>query len=147
MRNPFLAYRQTSAHTAPPGQLVLMLLDGAVRYLEGARLSFGKEDPLEFNMGVHNNVQRAQAILSELNSALDLKAGGQFADTMRALYNYLDRRLDESNRRKDLAGIQESLDRLTVLRDAWAEMLRKQGTGAPPEPDMALSRMGLAAVG
>lgn len=128
LRNPWQSYQKVSTHTASPGRLVLMLYEGAIRFLERALEGFQLEDPLEFNLTIHNNVQRAQQILDELNQSLDLQNGGDLATTLRGLYLYLDGRLTESNMRKQPAGIEETLMRLRVLRDAWSEMLQKQGT-------------------
>ncbi|MCZ7637240.1 MAG: flagellar export chaperone FliS [Verrucomicrobia bacterium] len=123
---PWTSYRQTSTQTASPGQLVLMLYDGALRFLAQALEGFRQEDPLAFNQTINNNVLRAQSILGELNSTLDMDRGGALARTLRALYDYLDDRLTESNLGKRADGIQDVIRRLTVLRDAWAEMLRGQ---------------------
>ena len=120
------SYRQVATQTASPGQLVVMLYDAAVNSLERAMAGFEKDDPIEFNQTIHNNVTRAQDIINELNSSLNMAAGGDFALTMRRLYDYMNRRLVESNLRKDPAGIREVANRLTVLRDAWAEALRNQ---------------------
>jgi flagellar protein FliS len=125
MRDPWRSYRQVAAKTASPGKLVLMLFDGAIRFLETARMGFDKDDPLEFNLTINNNIQKAQAIVSELSASLDLQQGGQFAQTMQSLYFYIDRRLDESNRHKEPSGLEDALKRLTELREAWAEMLQK----------------------
>ena len=110
-----------------------MLYDGAIRFLEQACQGFALDDPQEFNQRIHNNVQRAQAIINELNLALDMSAGGDFSANQRRLYNYLDRRLQESNLQKNEPGIREVIQRLTVLRDAWAEMLRNHH-GSPAAP-------------
>ncbi|MBE7498738.1 MAG: flagellar export chaperone FliS [Verrucomicrobiales bacterium] len=127
---PWTSYRQTSTQTASPGQLVLMLYDGALRFLAQALEGFRHEDPLAFHQTISNNVLRAQSILGELNSTLDMDRGGALARTLRALYDYLDDRLTESNFRKRADGIQDAMRRLTVLRDAWAEMLRGQAERA-----------------
>jgi len=119
------AYRHIATQTASPGQLVLMLFNGAINFLERARGGFATDDPLEFNQTIHLNVTRAQAILHELNSSLNMTQGGELSVTLRRLYEYFDARLDESNRRKQPHGIEEVLHRLTVLRDAWAEMLQQ----------------------
>jgi len=124
---PWQSYRQVVTQTATPGQLVLMLYDGAIRFLEQARTGFGKDDPKEFNETINNNLQRAQAIIQEMNQALNMAEGGDFAATMRGLYDYMDARLQESNVRKTEDGINDVLRRLTILRDAWAEMLQKGG--------------------
>jgi flagellar protein FliS len=125
--NPWKSYRQIATQTAPPGQLVLMLYDGALRSLERARTGFSIEDPAEANMTVHNNIQKAQDIIRELNLALNMEQGGEFAATLRRLYDYFDRRLWESNVQKRREGADEVLRHLTVLRDAWAAMLNGQG--------------------
>lgn len=136
--SPWQSYRQVATQTASPGQLILMLYDGALRFLETALKAFGEDDPLEHFQTINNNVQRAQAILQELSSALNVQQGGQLAETLQALYHYLDRRLQESNVRKEPAGIKEAIDRLTVLRDAWAQMLRDPGASGPgPAPRAA----------
>jgi flagellar protein FliS len=67
--------------------------------------------------------------VDELNGSLDMKQGGELSDKLRGLYNYIDRRLDESNRQKNPDGIHDALERLGVLRDAWSEMLAGNGSG------------------
>ena len=119
------SYRQVATQTASPGQLVLLLYDGIIRFLEQARQGFAKDDPKEFNEAINNNLQRAQAIINELNQSLNLAEGGEFAQRMRGLYDYFDRRLQESNMAKTEPGIVEVLKHVTVLRDAWEEMLQR----------------------
>lgn len=126
-KNPWQAYKQAATQTATPGQLVLMLYDGILRFLESSLLGFGQADPLGRNETISNNILKAQAIVNELNLSLDMKAGGEFSDRMRSLYDYLDRRLQESNVNKDREGIQEVIRHATVLRDAWKEMLLNGG--------------------
>jgi flagellar protein FliS len=121
-------YRQAATQSASPGQLVLMLYDGILRFLEQARGGFGKDDPKEFNETINNNLQRAQAIINEMNASLNMAEGGEFARRMRGLYDYFDRRLQEANIAKSEEGILEVIKHVTVLRDSWSEMLQK---GAP----------------
>ncbi len=122
---PWNAYRQVAAQTAPPGQLILMLYDGALRFLERGLSGFSFTDPGEFNSTIHNNFRRSQDILRELNRALDVERGGELAATLRRLYEYFDRRIQESNMRKRSDAAKEVLGHLTVLRDAWAAMLSR----------------------
>jgi flagellar secretion chaperone FliS len=126
------AYRQTATLTAPPGQLVLMLYEGALRSLERSLPGFTHQDPAQGNMLVHNNLQRAQDIIRELNYALNMEQGGDCATTLRQLYDYFDRRLWESNVNKKPNGVEEVIEHLTELRDAWALMLTK------PESDTSV---------
>lgn len=124
--NPWKSYHSVATQTASPGQLVLMLFDGAIRFLETARQGFFENDPAERNRLINDNIQRAQAIITELNVSLNLRDGGDLATTLRGLYEYFDTRLLEANLRKEETGIIEVIDRMSVLRNAWSEMLANQ---------------------
>jgi flagellar protein FliS len=126
--NPWQSYRQVATKTATPGQLVLMLFDGALRFLDRAMVGFDLDDPLDSNLAINNNILKAQEIIRELNMSLNLDKGGEFAVTMRRLYNYYDLQLSQSNLRKDAEGVKLVIRLLTVIRDAWAEMLAGGGS-------------------
>lgn len=128
--NPWKSYRKIATQTAPPGQLVLMLYEGAIRALERALPGFSCDDPAESNTTIHNNLQRAQEIIRELNVALNMEHGGEFAAKLRGLYDYFERRIWESNLKKNPEGIGEVIRHLNVLRDAWASMLSNSGPPA-----------------
>ena len=121
--NPWLSYRQVATKTATPGQLVLMLFDGALRFLDKALVGFDLDDPLDSNLAINNNILKAQEILRELNMSLNMEKGGEFATTMRRLYNYYDLQLSQSNLKKDPSGVELVIRLLSVIRGAWAEML------------------------
>jgi flagellar protein FliS len=132
---PFLArslksYQTIATQTASPGQLVVMLYDGAIRFLERALTGFQYDDPLEFNLTINNNILRAREIINELNNSLDLAQGGELAATLRSLYYFMNRQLLRSNARKTPEGIHDTIRRLGILRDAWSEMLRRQKDAA-----------------
>ena len=126
-KNPWHSYRQVATRTASPGQLVLMLYEGAIRFLERAQAGFQLEDPVEFNTTINDNILRAQDIIRELDFSLNVEQGGELAIQLRRLYDYFDRVLLEANLRKDPTGIGEVIKRITVLRDAWETMLAQQG--------------------
>jgi len=126
--NPWQSYRQVATKTATPGQLVLMLFDGALRFLDRAMVGFSLDDPLDSNLAINNNILKAQEIIRELNMSLNLEEGGEFALTMRRLYTYYDLQLSQSNLRKESEGVQLVIRLLTVIRDAWAEMLATGGS-------------------
>ena len=109
-----------------------MLFDGAVKFLNLALEGFNRQDPLDFNLTVHQNVQKSQAIIRELKACLDPEKGPEFADKMTALYNYFDRRLQEANMKKEAEPIDEVRRLLETLRDAWREMMQKQSTATGP---------------
>jgi flagellar protein FliS len=128
---PWESYRKIATQTATPGQLVLMLYDGALGFLEKALTGFEHKDPMAFNQTINNNVLRAQAIIQEMNVSLNMQAGGEVAQNFRSLYNYLYRRLREANRHKKREPIEETIQRLRILRNSWAEMLRRGGQRTP----------------
>jgi flagellar protein FliS len=117
-----------------------MLFDGAINFLERASEGFNLDDPLEFNATINNNILKAQAIINELNASLDMDAGGELAANLRRLYEYMDYRLTESNRTKTPEGVREVIQRLGVIRDAWAEMIRRQNA-VQETPAPALSSL------
>jgi flagellar protein FliS len=139
---PWESYRKVATQTASPGQLVLMLYDGAISFLEKAMTGFAYKDPLQFNQTINNNILRAQAIIHEMNASLNMEAGGEVSTNFRRLYNYLYRRLTQANRSKQQAPIEEAIARLRVLRDSWAQMLRQ---GADPVPAAGPSEDAVAA--
>jgi flagellar protein FliS len=121
------AYHAQSVLTASPSQLVLMLFDGALRFLAVAKDGFNQPEtnPRRFEI-INNNLQKAQNILAELQGSLNHEAGGEIAITLDRLYDYYSRRLFEANVKKHLEPVVEVERFLTELRDAWAEMIRKE---------------------
>ena len=120
-------YRANAVLTASPGQLVLMLYDGALKALALAREGFAQPDDDIGRIAVINTqLLKAQNILSELQNGLNMDAGGEFARTMHRLYDYHNRRLSEANIRKQVEPVIEVERLVRELRDAWAQMLSKQ---------------------
>lgn len=120
-------YRTNAVLTASPGQLVLMLYDGALAALARAReaLNLPKEDARRIEV-INNQLLKAQAIIAELQSGLNFEAGGEVATSLDRLYNYYNRRLLEANMRKQVTPVVEVERLLGELRSGWAEMLAKQ---------------------
>lgn len=125
------AYRANAVLTASPGQLVLMLYDGALKSLALAREAFDTpaEDPRRI-AAINQQLLKAQAIIGELQNGLNLEAGGEFARTMNRLYDFHLARLLEANMRKQVAPVIEVERLVRELRDAWAQMLSQQDAPA-----------------
>jgi flagellar protein FliS len=127
-------YRANAVLTASPGQLVLMLYDGALKALALARDAFTRpEDDSRRIATINEQLLKAQAIINELQSGLNMEAGGEFARTMHRLYDYHNRRLFEANLRKQEAPVIEVERLVRELRDAWAQMLAQAGDEASVE--------------
>ena len=122
------SYKSVAITTASPGQLVLMLFDGALRFLATAAHGFQVESIAIRNEQIHNNLVKAQKILRELQCSLDLKVNGELPQTMFALYDFMIEQLQTANITKELApiGVVERL--LGEIRGAWAQMLEQSAT-------------------
>ncbi|HEY4246624.1 MAG TPA: flagellar export chaperone FliS [Lacunisphaera sp.] len=128
-------YRSNAVLTASPGQLVLMLYDGALKALAIARDALGRPESDRKRLEVVNQqLLKAQAIVSELQGGLNFEAGGEVAKSLNRLYDYYNRRLFEANMRKQVTPVIEVEKLLGDLRSGWAEMLSKQGAAQPAEP-------------
>ncbi len=125
-------YRANSILTASPGQLVLMLFDGALNALAIARAACDDNsgNPRRVEV-IHTQLVKAQKIIAELQGTLNMEAGGEFARTMYGLYDYYDRRLVEANIKKQSAPIAEVERLLGEVRNAWSEMLNDKDKVAP----------------
>ena len=120
---PSQSYRTLAVETASPGRLILMLFDGAVRFLSAAEAGFEIEELRERNEAINNNLVRVQNIVTELQRSLDLQKGGEFARNMYALYDFMSTQIMEANIRKDVEPVKTVSRLLGDIRDAWLEML------------------------
>jgi flagellar protein FliS len=121
------AYHAQAVLTASPGQLVLMMFDGALRFLALAKQGFDQpEENVRRFESININLQKAQNIIAELQGSLNHEAGGEVAITLDRLYDYYSRRLFEANMQKRVEPVIEVERFLQELRDAWAEMIRKE---------------------
>jgi flagellar secretion chaperone FliS len=108
------AYRESSVMTAPPERLVVMLYDGALRFLARATA--------EMREGRHvaagQPLSRAEAILDELLATLDMDQG-EVAERLQAIYVFCRRLLIEARLERDAERIEKVSHLLGELRDAW----------------------------
>lgn len=116
------AYQRTRVETARPTQLLLMLYDGAVRFLTVARDKFETGD-IE---GRHTNLVKAERIVAELLSNLNAEGSPELVSNLARLYEYMYSRIVEANLMDSTEPIDEVITMLRELRPAWEELDRKQ---------------------
>lgn len=116
------AYRDSSVLTAPPERLVVMLYDGAHRFLFQAAHAMRSGDIAQMN----NRMQRAEAIINELRGTLDFEQGGDIAPRLEAIYSFCQRHLIEARLKKDPQKIEQVMKLLGELRDAWEQVAGRQ---------------------
>ena len=95
------SYKAQSVQTASPGKLVLMLFDGYLRFTTAAKNAFQEEDLTKKNEGINNNLIRAQNIVTELQSSLDMSVPGELPGTLYRLYDYVLHQLQQANLQKN----------------------------------------------
>ncbi len=109
------SYRQTHVQSRTPLELVVMLYDGALQFLAAARDAIERRDiPAR-----RDAISRTLAVVSELQSTLNIEEGGPVAASLDDLYRYANRRLLDAAMRNDVKAIDEVRKVFEVLRDAW----------------------------
>jgi flagellar protein FliS len=111
-------YQETAITTQTKGRLIVMLYDGAINFLKMARQCIEQQDVA----GRNGNIRRARDIVFELNSTLDLDKGGQVAQNLRSLYNFIWRYLGDANVKNDTQMLQKIITMLDDLRQTWAKI-------------------------
>ena len=112
------SYRQAEVQSRTPLELVVMLYDGAIRFTGEASDAMGRGDIRKRGEAV----SRAMAIIGELQSTLDMNAGGDIAAALDQLYMFVRDRLLEASFRQDPRPLEEALKVLTNLREAWSQI-------------------------
>jgi flagellar secretion chaperone FliS len=120
------AYTETSVLSAPPERLVVMLYDGAGRFLARAAAAVREGD----TVGATEPLQRAQAILDELLATLD-PAAGPLTERLESIYLFSKRTLTEAQLARDPEPIERVASLLGVLRGAWNEIADNARSEAP----------------
>ena len=136
----YSAYKQVDVETASQGKLIVLLFNGAIQRSEEARRLIMAE-PMDVS-AIHNNLVRAQDIVSELRSALDLSMG-DVAKNLDRSYEYFHHLLVQANINKDSALIEECVELMTVLRDTWEEVFQQVSeTDAMPREAPSINQHG-----
>ena len=109
------AYQQTAIGTQSKGRLIVMLYDGAIKFMKLA--------VRELEAGNYTAkgqyINRAQDIINELSAVLDVEAGGEIAHNLRRLYVFMNRRLSEANTKRDPQMIAEVIGLMGELNQSW----------------------------
>ncbi len=121
------AYTESSVLTAPREQLVVMLYDGAIRFLNQSAVALRANNRKVFL----DRVQRAEAIIKELNITLDMSQG-DVSERLRAIYQFCNHHLTTATIQSDPRMIDDVIRLLSELREAWQQI-----AAAPPATAVA----------
>jgi flagellar secretion chaperone FliS len=112
------AYTESSVLTASPERLVVMLYDGAIRFLGQAAVAMRADNQRVFL----DRVQRAEAIIKELNLTLNMRQGGEISERLRAIYQFCNLHLTSATVERDPGKIDDVIKLLSELREAWQQI-------------------------
>jgi flagellar protein FliS len=121
-----LAYTEAAVMTATPERLVVMLYEGALRFLQraAAAMRAGQDDAARVN------VHRANAILDELNVSLDMRYG-EIPERLRSIYLFSKRQLIDAGQTGDVDTVDTIARLLGELHEAFAQAADGSPTAAP----------------
>lgn len=114
-RKATTSYQTAQASTTDQVALVILLYEGAVRFL---KIALKKIDEKNIE-GAYQNISLARNIVSELMASLDLTAHPDISNSLQQLYKYMFVRLLEANIYKDKVRVQEVISLLSNLLEGW----------------------------
>lgn len=119
-------YRRSSVDSASPLQLVIMLYDGALRFIESSRVAMQAK-----NLPAQNeSLQKAQRIIAELTASLDMDKGGEVATNLFSLYNFCYSELVVANINDDEEKLDSVIAVLVGLREGWVQLQAQQNANS-----------------
>jgi flagellar protein FliS len=109
-------YQKVQISTSSPGQILLALYNGIFRFLIAARSAFQKG---ELARG-REQLSKAQAIIHELEIALDHQASPELCGNLQGLYLFSIDRIQKARFKGETCWIDEVVRVLGPMREAWA---------------------------
>ena len=114
--NAYGVYKNNSVNFASKEQMLLMLLDGAVKFAKRGKLAIRDKDVKL----AHESITRTQDIFTELKVTLDTDAG-DWAKQMFQVYSFINEKLLQANIKKDEAIMDEVIPLIEEVRNIWNE--------------------------
>lgn len=115
LNNPYAVYKNNSVNFASKEQLLLMLVDAAVKFAK-----IGRQAIADKNIKVaHENIVKTQDIFYELMATLDVEKGGDWARKLMSVYDFIVRSLVEANMKKDLKLMDQVIPLIEEVRNTW----------------------------
>jgi flagellar protein FliS len=112
------AYMQTQVTTTTPGHLLVLLYDGAISFLEQAKIHIHEKNYAQKGI----LISQALDIIAELDGSLNTEKGGDIAKNLHSLYIYCNSRLLSANLKMEIEPIDEVIGILSTFRSAFAEI-------------------------
>lgn len=113
-------YQAVQIESASPGQILIALYDGCIRFCRAAQSHIEAGDVAEKG----RMISKAVAIIGELRSTLDHSVAPELCDSLERLYVFFQEQLSMANIKMDPALIDPVVKLMSELRDAWVEAVR-----------------------
>ena len=121
MNHPYQKYKQTSITSASREQLLIMMYEGAIRYMKRAAKAIDEKDLSEKGM----NIGYAYDVVTELTNTLDHEIGGEIALNLEQLYMFVCDQLTQANINNERKPIDDSISIFETLLDGWRQAIEK----------------------
>ena len=112
-------YQKTTVETASNEKILIMLYDGAIQFLNKAKIKKKKKNWEQS----HNNLMGAQKIIEEFINTIDKEPNPELAQNLISLYEYFITRLVQANMKHEIAPIDEVLKFLKELKATWEQAI------------------------
>ncbi len=136
--NAYSAYRRTEVETVSQRDLIVMLYQGAERFLGQSMIAMQNRRIED----AHNGCMRARAIFEELLSTLNMEAGGEIAVRLKSLYAFFLFRIGEANLLKDASKLAEIMPIIATLREGWQSVPNENANVTSLSGGAALNMLG-----
>lgn len=121
MLNARDTYKNSSINNVSKEKLLIMLVEGGVKFCKIAKLAFKTNNLKE----IHTNLIKAQDIFYELMITLDTEKGGVWAENLKSIYAFIIDRLSRCNIEKNEAILDEVFPVVQEVNDMWQEVYKK----------------------
>jgi flagellar protein FliS len=122
MNQGYSSYQKVQVETTNSLKLVVMLYEGAINFLEQAKMRISEDRIGEKGILINKVI----AIVSELQGALNMSEGGEMAERLDSIYSYMINRLLEANANNDEKAVNEVIVHLRKLKGAWNQIAERQ---------------------
>ena len=122
-------YRKAEVNTSDRVKVISLLYDGAINFIKVAR----KRMELGDLAGKGLYIGKASSVVGELLSSLNMEAGGEIANNLSRLYDFVMDRLINANMKNDEKALDEAEKVLDVLRSAWKDLGKNNTVVIPKE--------------
>jgi len=120
--NPYQRYQENKIEGSSQGEMIILLYEGAIKFMYEA-INFIETRNIQ---NAHDKIIKVQRIINELMITLDFDVGGEIAQNLYNLYDFVMNELIKANIKKEAEGLNNSIEILQELLEAWKVVIQQQ---------------------